>query len=100
MYDAKAPSLAGAGRAFKNILNPLESPTTYVGFGAGKLASTGAKQLAKKQLKESITKSLVTSKPGRYALIGSAEGGAYGGAYDVARQRARIRADCTERIQS
>ena len=29
MYDAKAPSLAGAGRAFKNILNPLESPTTY-----------------------------------------------------------------------
>lgn len=93
MYDAKAPSLAGAGRAFKNILNPLESPTTYVGFGAGKLASTGTKQLAKKQLKESILKSLVTSKPGRYALIGSAEGGAYGGAYDVARQRARIRAE-------
>ena len=93
MYDAKAPSLAGAGRAFKNILNPLESPTTYLGFGAGKIASTGAKQIAKDQIKQNILKSLVASKPGRYALIGSAEGAAYGGAYDVARQRAKIRAE-------
>ena len=93
MYDAKAPSLAGAGRAFKNILNPLESPTTYLGFGAGKIASTGAKQIAKDQIKQNVLKSLVASKPGRYALIGSAEGAAYGGAYDVARQRAKIRAE-------
>jgi len=93
MYDAKSPSLAGAGRAFKNIINPLESPTTYLGFGAGKLASTGVKQIAKNQLKENIIKSLVVSKPGRYALIGSAEGASYGAAYDVARQRAKIRAE-------
>ena len=93
MYDAKAPSLAGAGRAFKNILNPLESPTTYLGFGAGKIASTGAKQIAKDQIKQNVLKSLVASKPGRYALIGSAEGAAYGSAYDVARQRAKIRAE-------
>lgn len=93
MYDAKAPSLAGASRAFKNIINPLESPTTYLGFGAGKLASTGVKQIAKNQLKENIVKSLVVSKPGRYALIGSAEGAAYGAAYDTARQRAKIRAE-------
>jgi|13_taG_2_1085334.scaffolds.fasta_scaffold05630_3 hypothetical protein len=93
MYDAKAPSLAGAGRAAKNILNPFESPTTYVGLGAGKLASTATKEIAKNQIKQGVLKSLVASKPGRYAVIGSAEGAAYGGAYDVARQRAKIRAD-------
>ncbi len=93
MYDAKEASWAGAGRAFKNIINPLESPTTYLGIGAGKIASTGAKQLAKNQIKQNILKSLVTSKPGRYALIGSAEGSAYGGAYETARQRAKIRSE-------
>lgn len=96
MYDAKAPSWAGAGRAFKNILNPFESPTTYLGLGAGKIASTGAKQLVKNTIKQNIIKSIVASKPGRYALIGSAEGAAYGGAYETARQRAKIRADAQE----
>lgn len=96
MYDAKAPSWAGAGRAFKNILNPFESPTTYLGLGAGKIASTGAKQLAKDTIKQNIIKSIVASKPGRYALIGSAEGAAYGGAYETAKQRGKIRADAQE----
>jgi hypothetical protein len=96
MYDAKAPSLAGAGRAAKNILNPLESPTTYVGLGAGKLASTATKQVAKNQLKNNLIKSIVTSKPGRYAVIGSAEGAAFGGAYETARQRARIRSEAQQ----
>ena len=96
MYDAKAPSWAGASRAAKNILNPLESPTTYLGIGAGKVISTGAKQLAKNEIKNRILKSIVTSKPGRYALIGSAEGGAYGGAYETARQRAKIRSEAQQ----
>lgn len=96
MYDAKAPSLAGAGRAAKNILNPLESPTTYVGLGAGKLASTATKQIAKNQIKNNLLKSIVTSKPGRYAVIGSAEGAAFGGAYETARQRARIRSEAQQ----
>jgi hypothetical protein len=96
MYDAKAPSLAGAGRAAKNILNPLESPTTYVGLGAGKVASTAAKQVAKNQIKNNLLKSIVTSKPGRYAVIGSAEGAAFGGAYETARQRARIRSEAQQ----
>jgi len=96
MYDAKAPSWAGASRAAKNILNPFESPTTYVGLGAGKVASTAAKQVAKNQIKNNLLKSIVTSKPGRYALIGSAEGGAYGGAYETARQRAKIRSEAQE----
>ena len=96
MYDAKAPSFAGAGRAFRNILNPFESPTTYAGLGVGKLASTAAKQVAKDQIRNNIVKSLVASKPAKYALIGSTEGAAFGGAYNVARQRARIRADAQE----
>lgn len=96
MYDAKAPSWAGAARAAQNILNPLESPTTYLGIGAGKVISTGAKQLAKNEIKNRILKSIVTSKPGRYALIGSAEGGAYGGAYETARQRAKIRSEAQQ----
>lgn len=93
MYDAKAPSLAGAGRAAKNILNPLESPTTYVGLGVGKAVSTLGKQAAKNQIRSNILKSLVTSNPGRYALIGSGEGAIYGGLYETAKQRARIRAE-------
>jgi len=96
MYDAKAPSLAGAGRAAKNILNPLESPTTYVGLGVGKAVSTLGKQAAKNQIRNNILKSLVTSNPGRYALIGSGEGAIYGGAYETARQRAKIRAEGQE----
>lgn len=56
MYDAKAPSLAGAGRAAKNILNPLESPTTYVGLGVGKAVSTLGKQAAKNQIRNNILK--------------------------------------------
>ena len=96
MYDDKAPSWAGAGRAFKNILNPFESPTTYLGLGAGKVASTAAKEVAKNTIKQNIIKSIVASKPGRYALIGSAEGAAYGGAYETAKQRAKIRADAQE----
>ena len=96
MYDAKAPSWSGAGRAAKNILNPLESPTTYVGLGAGKVASTAAKQVAKNQIKNNLLKSIVTSKPGRYAVIGSAEGAAFGGAYETARQRARIRSEAQQ----
>jgi len=99
MYDTKAPSMAGAGRALKNILNPLESPSTYVGFGVGKAASTAGKQLVKDRIKNNLMQSIVKSKPARYAVIGSAEGGAYGGAYETARQRARIRADAQKEYQ-
>lgn len=93
MYDAKAPSFDGAGRAFRNIANPFESPTTYLGLGVGKVASTAVKQAAKNEIKNKILKSLVASKPAKYSLIGSAEGAAFGAAYNVARQRARVRAD-------
>lgn len=99
MYDEKSASWAGAGRALKNILNPLESPTTYVGIGAGKLASTAAKKFTKDAIKNNLIKSIVASKPGRYALIGSAEGTAYGGAYETARQRAKIRAEGQEKYK-
>ena len=46
LYDKKEPSFAGFGRALGNIINPLESPTTYLGLGTGKLLSTGIKQAA------------------------------------------------------
>jgi len=100
MYDAKAASWEGAGRAFKNILNPLESPTTYAGLGVGKIVSTAAKQAAKNQIKNNVIKSLVLSKPGRYALIGSTEGAAYGGAYETARQRAKIRSEAQKEYKT
>jgi len=53
-YDNKAPSWSGAGRAFKNILNPLESPSTYLGIGGGKLASQAVKLGAKNQIKKAL----------------------------------------------
>ncbi len=95
-YDNKAPSWSGAGRAFKNILNPLESPSIYLRIGGGKLASQAVKLGAKNQIKKSIVTSLGKNAPLRYATIGGAEGATYGAGYEALRQRATIRADGQE----
>jgi hypothetical protein len=96
LYDKKEPSFAGFGRALGNIINPLESPTTYLGLGTGKLLSTGVKQAAKDKIKSDLLKSLAKNRVARYAAISAAEGAPYAAGYDALRQRALINAEGQE----
>ena len=87
MYDEKAPSLAGFGRAATGILS---DPSTYVGISTFGAATAGA-QAVKQGIKEGIkqgTKAGLTQG----AKIGALEAGAYTAADNALRQSARIQA--------
>jgi hypothetical protein len=87
MYDEKAPSWAGAGRAALGILS---DPSTYVGVGTFGTATAGAQAL-KQAIKEGVKQGTKTGlKEG--AKIGALEGAAYATADNALRQTARINA--------
>ena len=87
MYDEKAPSLAGFGRAATGILS---DPSTYVGISTFGAATAGA-QAVKQGIKEGIKQGTKAGlKQG--AKIGALEAGAYTAADNALRQSARIQA--------
>lgn len=87
MYDEKAASWAGAGRAALGILS---DPSTYVGVGTFGTATAGAQAL-KQAIKEGVKQGTKTGlKEG--AKIGALEGAAYATADNALRQTARINA--------
>lgn len=87
MYDEKAPSLAGFGRAIKGI---AFDPSTYVGIGTFGAATAGAQAL-KQGIKEGVKQA---TKAGvvQGAKVGAIEAGAYSAADNALRQSARIQA--------
>ena len=87
MYDEKAPSVAGFGRAVKGI---LFDPSTYVGaatFGA----ATAGSQALKVGIKEGV-KQATKAGLSRGAKVGALEGAAYTAADNALRQSTRITA--------
>ncbi len=87
MYDEKAPSLSGFGRAATGILS---DPSTYVGISTFGAATAGA-QAVKQGIKEGIKQGTKAGlKQG--AKIGALEAGAYTAADNALRQSARIQA--------
>tara|TARA_Y100001938_G_C8092048_1_gene435626 strand:- start:45 stop:3299 length:3255 start_codon:yes stop_codon:yes gene_type:complete len=87
MYDKKAISWSGAGRAFTGIAT---DPTTYIGlgtFGAGTVGAQAVKQAIKEGVKEATKAGL---KQG--SKIGAIEGSIYATADNALRQTARINA--------
>jgi len=93
MYDEKAPSLAGVGRAVTGV---LADPTTYLGIGTFGAATAGAQAL-KQGIKEGVKQS---TKAGltQGAKIGAIEGAVYSAADELGRQTARVQADAQESI--
>ena len=87
MYDEKAPSLQGFGRAVTGVLS---DPSTYVGLGTFGTATAGAQAL-KQAIKEGVKQG---TKAGlkRGAKIGALEGAAYATTDNALRQTARINA--------
>jgi len=93
MYDEKAPSIAGFGRAATGILS---DPSTYVGIGTFGAATAGAQAL-KQGIKEGVKQATKAGlKQG--AKIGAIEAGAYTATDNAFRQSARIQAGQQERF--
>jgi len=93
MYDEKAPSLAGFGRAVTGV---LADPTTYLGIGTFGAATAGAQAL-KQGIKEGVKQS---TKAGltQGAKVGAIEGAVFSAADELGRQTARVQADAQESI--
>jgi len=108
-YEQADMSLSGLGAHALNLLNPLESPSTYVGGVFGGLAAKGAakaggKAVTKKLMQRAATdegKKLASTagqelaeqgvrtagqRMRRGAAAGSAEGAVYGAAHDAGMQ--------------
>ena len=91
MYDKKAASWSGVGRALKGLAT---DPTTYVGvttFGVGTAGAQAVKQGIKEGVKQATKAGL---KQG--AKIGAIEGSVYAAADNALRQTARINAGAQE----
>lgn len=87
MYDEKAPSLAGFGRAATGLLS---DPSTYLGIGTFGAATAGT-QAIKQGIKEGVKQATKAGlKQG--AKIGAIEASAYTAADNALRQSARIQA--------
>lgn len=87
MYDEKAPSLAGFGRAVRGV---AFDPATYVGIGTFGAATAGTQAL-KQGIKEGVKQA---TKAGMVqgAKVGAIEAGAYSAADNALRQSVRIQA--------
>lgn len=58
VYDDMPVSLKGVWEFGKRLLNPMDSPDTYLGLGMGKLGTTIVKGLGKEAAKKSLVKYL------------------------------------------
>lgn len=93
MYDKKAASWSGVGRALKGLAT---DPTTYVGvttFGVGTAGAQAVKQGIKEGVKQATKAGL---KQG--AKIGALEGAIYSAADNYGRQSAKINAGTQEKF--